>query len=70
VRNHTVSIPDSQTFRFDVNASGRIDSGDVTRLAPAILALMSAVPLTHKATILSDLWAAPPDLSAEAIKLA
>jgi hypothetical protein len=30
VRNHTVSIPDTQTFRFDVNASGRIDSGDVT----------------------------------------
>ena len=30
VRNHTVSIPDQQTFRFDVNNSGRIDAGDVT----------------------------------------
>jgi hypothetical protein len=31
VRNHTISIPsDNQTARFDVNASGRIDSGDVT----------------------------------------
>jgi hypothetical protein len=30
VRNHTVSIPDQQTFRFDVNTSGRIDAGDVT----------------------------------------
>jgi hypothetical protein len=30
VRNHTVSVPDQQTFRFDVNVSGRIDAGDVT----------------------------------------
>jgi hypothetical protein len=30
VRNNTVSIPDQQTFRFDVNNSGRIDAGDVT----------------------------------------
>jgi trimeric autotransporter adhesin len=30
VRNHTLSIPDQQTFRFDVNTSGRIDAGDVT----------------------------------------
>jgi uncharacterized repeat protein (TIGR03803 family) len=30
VRNRTVSIPDQQTFRFDVNTSGRIDAGDVT----------------------------------------
>jgi hypothetical protein len=30
VRNKTVSIPDQQTFQFDVNTSGRIDAGDVT----------------------------------------
>jgi hypothetical protein len=30
VRNHTVAVPDQQTFRFDVNVSGRIDAGDVT----------------------------------------
>jgi hypothetical protein len=30
VRNQTVSIPTSSTFRADVNVSGRIDAGDVT----------------------------------------
>jgi hypothetical protein len=30
VRNHTVSVPDQDTFRFDVNTTGRIDAGDVT----------------------------------------
>jgi hypothetical protein len=40
VRNHTVSIPDTQTFRFDVNASGRIDAGDVTATRNAAVSVL------------------------------
>jgi hypothetical protein len=40
VRNHTVSIPDQQTFLFDVNTTGRIDAGDVTATRNATVTVL------------------------------
>jgi hypothetical protein len=38
--SHAVSVPNAQTFQFDVNASGRIDADDVTATRNATLTVL------------------------------